>query len=190
MRTDIVRAVRLVFRHTPGLTIISLLLIFVLGLLPLAGIFVMKLMVDTVTAGIVAADKAPLVSHLILLIIVAAAISIITVLFRALSSFATEAQSIRMSVVISDIIQSHSISLDLAYYENPEYFNTLHRAQIEGPTRPTKIVNDIVQVAQSCISLGAVGALVISFFTPCGCCPGMCGHSRGSLPHLVFKKAL
>lgn len=163
MRTDIVRAVRLVFMHTPGWTIISLLLVFVIGLLPLAGLFVMKLMVDTVTAGIVAADKAPLVSHLILLIIIAAAISIITVLFRALSSYATEVQSIRMSVVVSDMIQSHSILLDLAYYENPEYFNTLHRAQLEGPSRPTKIVSDIVQVAQSCISLGAVGALIIAF---------------------------
>ena len=163
MRTDIVRAVRLVFKHTPGWTIISLLLIFVMGLLPLAGLFVTKLMVDTVTAGIAAADKTPVVNHLILLIIAAAAISIITVLFRALSSYATEVQSIRMSVVVSDMIQSHSISLDLAYYENPEYFNTLHRAQLEGPSRPTKIVSDIVQVAQSCISLGAVGTLIIAF---------------------------
>lgn len=163
MRTDIVRAVRLVFLHTPGWTIISLLLIFVMGLLPLAGLFVMKLMVDTVTAGIAATDKAALINHLILLIIAAAAISIITVLFRALSAYATEVQSIRMSVVISDMIQSHSILLDLAYYENPEYFNTLHRAQLEGPTRPTKVVSDIVQVGQSCISLGAVGALIIAF---------------------------
>jgi ATP-binding cassette subfamily B protein len=163
MRTDIVRAVRLVFLHTPGWTVISLLLIFVMGLLPLAGLFVMKLMVDTVTAGIAAADKAALINHLILLIIAAAAISIITVLFRALSAYATEVQSIRMSVVVSDMIQSHSILLDLAYYENPEYFNTLHRAQLEGPTRPTKVVSDIVQVGQSCISLGAVGALIIAF---------------------------
>ena len=163
MKTDIVRAVRLVFLHTPGWTIISLLLIFVMGLLPLAGLFVMKLMVDTVTAGIAAADKTALINHLILLIIAAAAISIITVLFRALSAYATEVQSIRMSVVISDMIQSHSILLDLAYYENPEYFNTLHRAQLEGPTRPTKVVSDIVQVGQSCISLGAVGALIIAF---------------------------
>jgi ATP-binding cassette subfamily B protein len=134
-----------------------------MGLLPLAGLFVMKLMVDTVTAGIAATDKAALINHLILLIIAAAAISIITVLFRALSAYATEVQSIRMSVVISDMIQSHSILLDLAYYENPEYFNTLHRAQLEGPTRPTKVVSDIVQVGQSCISLGAVGALIIAF---------------------------
>ncbi|MGB9176209.1 MAG: ABC transporter ATP-binding protein [Methanoregula sp.] len=163
MRIIIVRAVRLVFKHTPGWTLLSLLLIFVMGLLPLAGLFVMKLMVDTVSAGIAATDKAPLVSYLALLIIIAATISIITVLFRALSSYATEVQSIRMSEVISDMIQSHSISLDLAYYENPEYFNTLHRAQLEGPTRPAKIVSDIVQVAQSCISLGAVGAVIITF---------------------------
>jgi ATP-binding cassette, subfamily B, bacterial len=163
MKTDIVRAVRLVFKHTPGWTIISILIIIVMGLLPLAGLFVTKLMVDTVTAGIAAADKTPVVNNLILLIIAAAAISIITVLFRALSAYATEVQSIRMSVVVSDMIQSHSILLDLAYYENPEYFNTLHRAQLEGPSRPTKIVSDIVQVAQSCISLGAVGTLIIAF---------------------------
>jgi hypothetical protein len=30
---------------------------------------------------------------------------------------------------ISDLIHSHSIALDLAYYENAGYRDTLHRAQ-------------------------------------------------------------
>ena len=163
MKSDIRRAVRLVFTHTPVWTGISILLIFIIGLLPLAGLYIMKLLVDAVTLGILSPDKAEVIGRLIPLLVAAAAISILTVMCRSLSSYATEVQSMIMTDVVTDQIQAHSIRLDLAYYENPDYFNDLHRAQAEGPTRPAKVVNDIVQIGQSMISLLAVGALVIAF---------------------------
>ncbi len=82
---------------------------------------------------------------------------------RSFSSYATEVQSLIMTDVVTDQIQAHSIQLDLAYYENPDYFNDLHMAQMEGPSRPANVVNDIVQIGQNGISLVAIGALVIAF---------------------------
>lgn len=163
MKSDIRRAVQLVFAYTPGWTVAIIFLIVILGLLPLASLYIMKLLVDTVTVGITTPDKAEVIDLLIPLLVAAAAISIITAICRSVSSYATEVQSLVMTDVVTDQIQAHSIQLDLAYYENPDFFNDLHRAQMEGPTRPAKVVNDIVQISQNGISLVAIGALVIAF---------------------------
>jgi ATP-binding cassette, subfamily B, bacterial len=163
MKENIPRALRLVFRYTPGWTIANIVLVIILGLLPLAGLYVLKLLVDTVTTGITLQDKAPLTGQLVLILILAAAIALITACCRALSSYVTEVQSVILTDRISDLIHSHSVSLDLSYYENAKYHDTLHRAQTDGPSRPGKIVNDMVQIGQNCISIVAIGALIISF---------------------------
>jgi ATP-binding cassette subfamily B protein len=58
LKTDIRRAIQLIFTHTPDGTVVTIPLIVVLGLLPLAGLYIMKLLVDTVTLGITTPDKA------------------------------------------------------------------------------------------------------------------------------------
>jgi len=163
MRSDIARAVRLVFTSTPGWTTAGILLVVILGLLPLATLFIMKLLVDTVTSGILAPDRSLVSGRLLLLILAAAGIALFTALCNALSSYANEVQSLVMADRVSAQIQSHSIALDLAYYENPAYQDTLHRAQAEGPVRPAQIVHDLVQIGQNSISIAAVGALIVSF---------------------------
>jgi len=59
LKTDIRRAIQLIFTHTPDGTVVTIPLIVVLGLLPLAGLYIMKLLVDTVTLGITTPDKHP-----------------------------------------------------------------------------------------------------------------------------------
>src|SRR5262249_42199214 len=52
---------------------------------------------------------------------------------------------------------------DLEYYENPDYYDALHRAQAEAPYRPTQILNGLFTFAQSGISAIAVGVLLLTF---------------------------
>ncbi|MCX6690482.1 MAG: ABC transporter transmembrane domain-containing protein, partial [Methanoregula sp.] len=163
MKIAILRAIRLVFTHAPRLTTLTIILIVIQGLLPLAALFVMKLIVDTVTAGIVSADKSPVIAHLLLLLGAAAGIALLIAICRAVASYTTEVQSLVLTDIITDQIQEHSIRLDLAYYENPAYQDSLHRAQIEGPTRPAKIVNDLVQIGQNSISVCAIGGFLLAF---------------------------
>ncbi len=40
---------------------------------------------------------------------------------------------------VSDIIHSKSIAVDLEYYENPKYYDALHRTQQEALSRPMRI---------------------------------------------------
>lgn len=163
VKDEIPRAIRLVFRYTPGWTLANIILVFILGLLPLATLYITKLLVDTVTAGIAAPDKAAVIQELFLFISAAVIVALLTSCFRAVSTYVNEVQSLELTDGISDLVHTQSMALDLAYYENPAYQDTLHRAQTLGSSRPGKILNDLVQIAQNCISLAAVGALVLSF---------------------------
>jgi ATP-binding cassette, subfamily B, bacterial len=163
MRSDLVRTLRLVFKNTPGWTLAGVFFIIILGFLPLISLFVIKLLVDTVTLAIQSPDQTRFATQLIFLIIAAAGIGFLTALCNAGSAYVNEVQSLEMTKKITAIIQSHSVKLDLGYYENPQYQDTLHRAQEEGPLRPTMIVNDLVRIGQNCISITAVGLLIITF---------------------------
>jgi ATP-binding cassette subfamily B protein len=74
-----------------------------------------------------------------------------------------EAQALEVTDYIYNILHAKSVEVDLEYYENPQYYDTFHRAQQEGPYRPTSIVNNLVQLGQSGISLVAMAGLLFSF---------------------------
>ena len=64
---------------------------------------------------------------------------------------------------MGDILHAKSIEVDLEYYENPKYYDALHRAQQEAPYRPLQIVSSLAQIMRSGISLVGIGVLLLSF---------------------------
>jgi len=166
MRIDILnfkRALSLVWQSAPGWTLISAFLIVLQGALPLASLYLMKLIVDSVTTGISSSNKEAAFGHIVLLIFLAAAAAFFTVLNSAVLSIVSEAQAALVSDNILDLLHDKSIEADLEYYENPKYYDTLYRAQNDAPFRPTRIVNSIFQVCQNGISLVIVFGLIASF---------------------------
>lgn len=157
------RAIRLVWRSAPGWTLLNLVLIVFQGLLPLAALYLMKQIVDAVSAGIGAADQAAALSGVLGWIVLAGAVAVLTALLRSLAELAGEAQSQIVTDAVSDILHSKSIAVDLEYYEDPSYYDTLHRAQAEAPYRPTRIVNGLVQIGQSGLALAGIAGLLFSF---------------------------
>ena len=156
------RTVRLVWSISPGWTAANIALAVVQGLLPLATLYMTKLITNAVVRGVDAPDKTAAFRHVAFLIVVAGVVGLVTALARSVSTLVGEAQGQVVTDHISDIIHAKSIEVDLEYYENSRYYDVLHRAQQEAPYRPTKIVNDLVSIGQSLISLAAVMALLFA----------------------------
>ncbi len=130
------------------------------GVLPLAGLYMIQVIVNAVTEALSATDKNAAFAHVAWLILVAGLIGLATALARSVSTLVGEAQGLVVTDHVSDLIHSQSVAVDLEYYENSKYYDVLHRAQQEAPYRPTKIVNDLMMVGQSGITLvGVVGIL-------------------------------
>ena len=154
------KAIGLVWRTTPLWTTVTAVLLLVQGLFPLVSLYLMKLLVDTITASIGAGTSD--FSEVILLVILAGITVLIGNLLGSLSGYANEAQSQIITDSINDILHAKSIELDLEYYENTNFYNALHRAQQEASYRPQQILNSLVQLAQNAISIIAITSLLIS----------------------------
>ena len=154
------RAVQFAWQAGPRWMIASASLLLVQGLLPLLSLYLMKLIIDAVVSAIAGStDLYPLLQ----LIGLAGAVALVTVLGQLASGFVQEAQTQAVTDHICHLIHQKSVAVDLAYYENPHYFDTLHRAQIEGSYRPMQIIDDLAQVGQNGVSLLAVAGLLLTF---------------------------
>ena len=92
------RAVRFVWQAGPGWMICSSVIVLLQGTLPLLSLYLMKLIVDSVTASITAYDSAEALHQVFIYIAMAGGVAIIQLFVQALSSVVQE----RMSLTVSD----------------------------------------------------------------------------------------
>lgn len=138
-------------------------LLVVQGALPLLPLYLMKLMVDAVTAGLAAPDKGVAFKHVFFFIVLMAAVTVFAAMTRSIAKLVSQGQSMAVTDHMNNVLHAKSIEVDLEYYESARYYDTLQRAQQEAPFRPTHIVNGLVQMGQNGISLIAMSVLLFSF---------------------------
>jgi ATP-binding cassette subfamily B protein len=153
-------AVTLVWRASPGWTVASLALLVVQSLLPLASLYLLKKIVDAVTLAL--KSSPPVFTQTLWLIVLMGVVTLLSALASSLAALVSEVQGQSVTDYMASIINAKSVQADLAYYENPQYYDTLHRAQQEASYRPTHILNGLVQVAQSSLTLIALLGLLLS----------------------------
>jgi ATP-binding cassette subfamily B protein len=157
------RAIRLVWTSSPGWTTASIALVVVQGGLPLVHLYLLKLIVDSVTGlvqgGHGVADFRPIAT----LVGLAAAAALLSALCRSVAGLVAEGQARAVSDHLHDVVHAKAADIDLEYYETARYQDILHRAQQEGAYRPTRIVNGLVQVAQSSFALLLMAGILVAF---------------------------
>ena len=156
------RAFGLVWQSAPGWTAASAILVILQSILSLSALYLMKLVVDAVTDGISSSNKDLAFGNIAFFILISGVVALLSASCRSLAALVNEAQSQSVTDHMQDIIHTKSIEIDLEYYENSQYYDTFHRAQQEASYRPTRIVNGLVQVVQSGISLLAIVGLLVS----------------------------
>jgi len=153
-------ALSFVWQSSPSLAVGSIVVRVIQGLLPLVVLYLTKLLIDAVTEGLKApsaeASLTPMTTILAGLAVVAVASAMLTVVASLISRIHAQVVTDHMHA----LLQAKSVEVDLEYYENAQYQDTLHRAQQEAPYRPTSILNDLLQSGQNAISLLAMGGIL------------------------------
>lgn len=155
-------ALRLVWESSPVWTLARLTLLLVQGLLPLGSIYLAKLIVDQVAVNLTSNNPELAFQNILPLLLMAAGLMLVTTLCLSLSEFVNTLQAQRVTDYMGSLLHAKSIEVDLAYYEDPRYHDTLQRAQKEAPYRPNQILNRLVAVGQNGISLVAMVGLLVS----------------------------
>jgi len=131
------------------------------GLLPLATLYLTKLTVDAVASSIQAPEKQASFYHILLLVGLTGMAMLLSTGCSQIATIIREHQSQQVTDHVMDVIHRQSTALDLAYYEDPRYHDTLYRAQREGSFRPIHIVLSLAQLFQNVVSLSALAGFLL-----------------------------
>ncbi len=158
------RAFTLVFKTAPKSTVVSLILMIVQSLFPIAGLYVMKLIIDLVTSSISLSSPFDSVwPRLIFLVIAEAAMALAAALCRHLGDMARERQANLTEEYVSSLIHKKSVEITMEFYDNPDLQDSLHRAQRESAYRPGKIVASVTSLLQGAISFTGIVGFISMF---------------------------
>lgn len=155
------RALRLVWESSKGWTLANVSLVTVQGVLPLLSLFLLKLIIDAIGSTFIAPENNVEFSEIAILIGLGALVALIDTFIESISNLVDETQGQIVTNHVQSVLHTKSIEIDLEYYENSQYYDTLHRAQQEAPYRPTLILSDILSIGRSVVSLIAISGLIV-----------------------------
>lgn len=162
--SKVLTALRLVWRAAPRWTVAQTTLLIVQSILPLAALYITKLVIDALSNNINPQPGIPEASwsSILQLLSILCVILVINNSLGTLSSFVTTMQGQKFANYMYDVLHLKSIEIDLEYYENPEYHDTLQRAQKEATYRPNQLLNNLLALAYDLVSLAATGAILFT----------------------------
>lgn len=160
---DVRLALRLAWESAPKHLLSIGPLKIVGGLLPLASLYLTKLVVDALSVALSSPHPVEHFARVVFLIIAAGAVGILGSVLGGISGLIGQAQGMLVGDHVQSLIQQKSLDLDLEFYEDPQYYDTLQRARQDGGNLPVRIVQNITSLAQGVVNLIAMLGLLLSF---------------------------
>lgn len=153
-------SLKLVWQSAPGWTFANILLSVLRSILPLLLIWLLKNLVDelTKTVSLNSPEVLPTILWLITAVVV---IWFVDEATSDLGNYVRKKQSMKLEIHMYGLIHSKSVRLDLLNFEYSGYFDSLSRASREAPWRPNSILNNIVSVFRSLLSLMLMAGVLV-----------------------------
>lgn len=153
------RALGLVWRAAPRHMVAWAALLIVQGLLPVATVWVTRVLVNALAAAIGQGESA-LTMALALWAGLLAALLVGQELLRGAIEWVRTAQAERTQDHIADLVHQQSAAVDLAFYDSPDYYDQLHRARSEAVYRPAALLESLGAILQGAITLAGMGVIL------------------------------
>lgn len=157
------RALRLVWRASGRLTLVWLGLLLAQGLLPVASAYLTRTLVNGAAGLIGTGDGWRTLEPLLPAAVAMGLVLIAGELCQSVAKWVRTAQSELVQDRVHALIHAQAVRLDLSFYDDPVYFDQLHRARIDAINRPTALIENAGALLQSLFTLAAMGWVLLSF---------------------------
>lgn len=151
---------RLVWSVASGWTTLVAFMILLETVFMLGSLYSLKLLVDVLAKT--GAGKSMSEAIVIKYVAIAAVVGILYNIIRSLSAYCGEVQAARVSEHIDDKIHDIAVTLDLSFYESPEYFDVLKRAKDAGSYRPNQLIISLLDIIKNVLSLLGVASILVT----------------------------
>jgi ATP-binding cassette, subfamily B, bacterial len=155
------RAIELVWTTSRPLTLLLAVLTLIAGILPAGVAWVGRLIVDGVVGAM--AQDAPDPGPVLWLVGVEA---IVVILLAASQRGLSASQSLLRALLgqrVNVMILEKALTLQLAHFEDSEFYDKLTQARREASSRPLSLVNRTFGLVQNLISLSSYAVLLYAF---------------------------
>lgn len=144
-------------------TVVWAAMLVLLGLLPAVSVYLTRELIDSIVAiqgqGVVWAALGPTLWLLALF----GGVMILTLALQSLLNWVRSAQAEYIRDYLTNLVHAKATSVDLAYYEKAEYYDMLYRAREDAANRPLALLENMGSLLQGCITLVAMGAMLIPY---------------------------
>ncbi len=146
-------------QSAPILSIAVTVVTILEALAGIAVLYVIKILVDTITREMTAETTGSFSDVLMVLILTGGSI-LLAVLLQSLASALRMRQGLIVSDHVDREIHDRAIAVDLRYYESPIYYDALQKARHGGSERPAQIVANVVTTLRAALLLAAIFILL------------------------------
>ncbi|MFV2073896.1 MAG: ABC transporter ATP-binding protein [Thermoanaerobaculales bacterium] len=157
------RALRLVWTAARWRTVVWLVLLLVQGILPVALVFLTRVLVDRLTAVAGTGGSWVEIRETLAPALLMALLLLVGEVLRAATRWVRTVQAELVRDHVSSLIHARAIAADLAYFESPAYHDQLYRARIDSHERPVALVENLGTLLQNSLTLVAMAAVLIPF---------------------------
>ncbi|MBU0486940.1 MAG: ABC transporter ATP-binding protein/permease [Bacteroidetes bacterium] len=155
------KALGILMQSAPWQFVAQSVLIIMQGFLPLAMIWLMKMIIDTSSKIITEGVDAN--AEVMLFVLLSSLIYFLHTSSNSLQQLLKETINQKVSDRLTNMIHQKSVSLDLSYFENSEYHDMYHRAVSDSMYRPAILANNMLLFLQSTVSLVFVAGFLFIF---------------------------
>ena len=157
------QALSLVWKSARPWTISWAILLIIQGLLPVATVYLTRTLVDSLVEALDAGGSWAALQPVLVWVGLMALVLLLTQVLGSLSSWIRTGQGELVSDHIYELIHEKAITLDIAYFETPAFYDQLHRARVDAISRPVALLDNVGNLTKNTITLVAMAAVLLSF---------------------------
>ncbi|MDQ2654149.1 MAG: ABC transporter ATP-binding protein/permease [Chloroflexota bacterium] len=158
---SIVRVMGLVWATSPKLTSTLGIASVFQSVLPAAQVWLAGRLIDAVVSGIEAGGDAEHVRIIVIIAVVQLALLLSSSLLQTLANISQQLLQEQLAIHVQLQIMRLAATLDLADFENAEYYDQLQQAQRESARRPVDMVSGVFGLGRSLITFATMIALLV-----------------------------
>jgi ATP-binding cassette subfamily B protein len=172
----------IIWESSPGWTTANIIISTAKGVLPLALIYIVKIIIDSVTEVIATGKPILTDKDLLNTFILAGVFFFINALAGSVNAYIRERQAFLVNDHVQNLIHKKTTNIPYGYYEDPGYQNLFYRAIEESGYRPGRVFNGILGLFQNTITLALIVGILLTLHW------GMIPYLLlVSIPVIVFK---
>ncbi|MCM3874359.1 MAG: ABC transporter ATP-binding protein/permease [Pyrinomonadaceae bacterium] len=157
------RTFGLIRTAAPRWTVAWATLLVLQGVHPLASVYLVKLLVDSLVVAAKSGGDWVSVRPAIVLIALTVGVMLIGELLQSMSELVRTAQSELVQDHIRGLIHQQSATMDLSVHESPEFQDRLERVRNDASSRPLVLLESVGSLLQNSITLLAMALVLVPF---------------------------